>query len=296
MIFGDDRPDWSVDGRDWPNRAMSRFVSTGDMTWHVQTGGTGPVLLLLHGTGAATHSWRDLIPLLASRFTVVAPDLPGHGFTSQPPSGGASLPGMAHHVERLLAKLQLTPDLAVGHSAGAAVLLAMAMKSGFSPRLIVAVNGAIQPMAGNRIFSPLAKLLFLNPFAPKLFAWRARSAGATENLLKGTGSTIDARGVALYERLFRRRSHIAGTLAMMANWDLDWLSRSLDRVSVPVALVTAAGDRAVPPSDALRTRRSLRNARIEALPAGGHLVHEERPAEMADLILGLWETQPALSI
>ena len=46
--------------------------------------GQGPVVLLIHGTGAASHSWRGLAPLLASDFTLIAPDLPGHGFTQTP--------------------------------------------------------------------------------------------------------------------------------------------------------------------------------------------------------------------
>ncbi|MFZ4410973.1 MAG: alpha/beta fold hydrolase, partial [Paracraurococcus sp.] len=80
---------------DWPNRPTSRLVAAGGLRWHVQVAGTGPVLLLVHGTGAATHSWRDLLPLLARHFTVVAPDLPGHGFTERPRAEGLSLPGMA---------------------------------------------------------------------------------------------------------------------------------------------------------------------------------------------------------
>lgn len=77
---------WDHDGRDWPNREHSRFVEAAGLRWHVQQMGRGPVLLLLHGTGASTHSWRALMPLLAAEFTVVAPDLPGHGFTSAPPA------------------------------------------------------------------------------------------------------------------------------------------------------------------------------------------------------------------
>jgi len=77
---------WERDGRDWPNRDASRFVRAGGLRWHVQKTGTGPVLLLVHGTGAATHSWRELAPLLARRFTVIAPDLPGPGFTQRPAS------------------------------------------------------------------------------------------------------------------------------------------------------------------------------------------------------------------
>ena len=81
-------PRWEREGRDWPNRTYSRFVQAARLRWHVQLMGDGPALLLLHGTGAATHSWRALAPLLAERFTVVAPDLPGHGFTQGRPAAG----------------------------------------------------------------------------------------------------------------------------------------------------------------------------------------------------------------
>ena len=66
-----------------------------------------PVLLLLHGTGAATHSWRSLAPLLAEHFRVVAPDLPGHGFTSGRPSGGLAMPAVARSVSDLMGALAL---------------------------------------------------------------------------------------------------------------------------------------------------------------------------------------------
>ena len=82
--------DWERDGADWPNRAASRFVTVGAMRWHVQVMGSGPVLLLLHGTGASSHSWRDLAPRLARHFTVLAPDLPGHGFSAQPAAEASS--------------------------------------------------------------------------------------------------------------------------------------------------------------------------------------------------------------
>ena len=68
-LLDDDRPDWDRDGRDWPHRAASRFVDAAGLRWHLQEFGApqAPGLLLLHGTGAATHSWRGLAPLLAER-------------------------------------------------------------------------------------------------------------------------------------------------------------------------------------------------------------------------------------
>ena len=56
------------------------------------------VLLLIHGTGAATHSWRGLMPLLARHHHIVAIDLPGHAFTEMPTRWPLSLPRMAQAV------------------------------------------------------------------------------------------------------------------------------------------------------------------------------------------------------
>jgi magnesium chelatase accessory protein len=247
--------------------------------------GSGPALLMLHGTGAATHSFRDLAPLLARDFHLLAPDLPGHGFTDMPASSGLSLPGMARLVGCLQRQMDFHPDVAVGHSAGAAILIEMALAGMIRPKVIVGVNAALLPIRGAALFSPLAKLLFLNPLAPRLFAWRALSHDATRRVLEGTGSRIEPRGVELYQRLFRRSDHVAATLGMMANWDLDGLQRRIAGLCVPLVLLTSANDRAVAPRDALVTAARAKATRIVPLSTGGHLVHEEQPAQVAALIL-----------
>ena len=89
------------------------------LQWHVQVAGTGAPLLLVHGTGGATHSWRDVFPMLASTYTVIAPDLPGHGFTERPADDGVlTLTGMAAALRDLLHALGVAPRVIVGHSAG----------------------------------------------------------------------------------------------------------------------------------------------------------------------------------
>lgn len=283
-MFEPERPAWSREGRDWPNREHSHFLPAAGMTWHIQEMGIGPRMLLLHGTGAATHSYRDLLPLLAASFHVLAPDLPGHGFTGMPTSGGLYLPSMARAVAGLIKARDFDPDIVVGHSAGAAILAEMALRGAIRPKLIVAINGALLPIRGAAVFSPLAKLLFLNPVAPQLFAWRALSRDATARLLEGTGSRIDQRGIDLYQRLFRKPGHVAGTLGMMANWNLLAMEQQIAGLSIPLALVTGAFDRAVPPRDAQIVASRCSLARVVALPYGGHLVHEERPADVAALV------------
>jgi magnesium chelatase accessory protein len=281
-----DRLIWERDGLDWPNRRASRFVPQGRMNWHVQLLGQGPTVLLVHGTGASTHSWRDVIPPLARRFTVVAIDLPGHGFTSLPPAHLLSLPHMAQALGDLLHAMDLAPALAVGHSAGAAILARMCLDRRIAPAGLISLNGALLPLGGaaGQFFSPMAKLLVSLPMVPQLFAIRAASDGVIERLLDATGSRLDPAGIELYRRLVRSPRHVSGALGMMANWDLPALKRDLRRLAVPLVLVAGANDRTIPPRDAERVKRLVPAASIVTLPGLGHLAHEERPAEIADLI------------
>jgi magnesium chelatase accessory protein len=279
-----EKPDWARDGRDWPNRESSRFVQADGLRWHVQVMGSGPVLLLVHGTGAATHSWRDVMPLLAADFTVVAPDLPGHGFTETPARAGLSLPGMARALSALLNVLEVSPVIAVGHSAGAAVLARMCLDGMIAPACLVSLNGAFLPLPGPPIFSPLAKLLARVPVIPQMFAWHVADTSVVRRLMRGTGSEIDERGLEFYARLMRRPGHAAAALGMMANWDLPPLARDLARLKAKLLLVVGENDRTIKPMDGERVRAQVPGARLVLLPGLGHLAHEERPAEVADLI------------
>ncbi len=282
-----DRLLWEKDGRDWPNGYASRFVEAGGFRWHVQVMGQGPALLLAHGTGASTHSWRDLAPLLAKRFTVISPDLPGHGFTDTPPPSGLRLPGMADALTKLLQVMNVSPQIAVGHSAGAAVLIRMCLDGGINPARLISLNGALMPFRGvaSKVFSPMAKILFLNPLVPRLFAWRAGGVSSVERLIEGTGSAIDAEGVELYARLFRSPAHVAGALGMMANWDLNPLLRDLPALEHPLVLVAGGADKAVPPDDAFKVRNIVKGATVEYLRGLGHLAHEEQPEQIAEIII-----------
>jgi magnesium chelatase accessory protein len=270
---------------DWPNSQASAIIAAGGLRWHVQRMGAGPKLLLIHGTGASTHSWRALAPLLASRFDLLAPDLPGHGFSEPLRSGEASLPAMSKALHHLLSALDFQPDLVVGHSAGAAILARMCLDGLIAPKLLVSLNGAFLPFEGlaGHLFPPLARLLFLNPIAPRLFAWSADRTTVTR-LLRGMGSTIEPAGVDQYVRLFSDKTHVAGVLAMLANWSLDQLQRDIGRLATPLALIAGAQDKAVPPETARRIQMRLPKARIERLRGLGHLAHEENPALLAALI------------
>ncbi len=279
---------WSVEGRDWPHRGHSRFVTQGSMRWQVQVMGDGPPLLLLHGTGAATHSWRGVAPLLAEHYTLVMPDLPGHGFSTGRPPGGMAMPAMARAVGGLLETLMVKPHAIVGHSAGAAVAARMALDGIAAPRTIVGLGAALLPFPGlaAALFPTLAKLLFVNPFAPHIFAQMARMEGETARfVVRATGSTIEPAGVAFYERLLRDPGHVGAAIAMMADWDLETLKRDLPRLAPPLRLIHGERDAAIPVATAREAAALVPDGRTTGLPTLGHLAHEERPGEVGALVL-----------
>jgi magnesium chelatase accessory protein len=287
----------SLPPTDWPNRADSRAVRVGGIDWHVQIAGGGPVLLLLHGTGAATHSWRDMLRPLAQHFRVIAPDLPGHGFTKGRPPTGLTMPGVARAVAGLLGELDAEPALIVGHSAGAAIAIRMALDGLVQPSGIIGIAPALLPFPGiaQHLFPTMAKLLFVNPFAPHIFASVARGAGAVERFLaRSTGSTIDATGIAAYARLFGTSAHCAGAIGMMADWDLVPLKRDLPKLNVPMLVLHGEKDVAIPVSGALDSVALIPDCQLEVLPDLGHLAHEEAPLLLVDRIMTFAATRGVL--
>jgi magnesium chelatase accessory protein len=293
-------PQWNTSGLLWPHREASRFVEAGGVRWHVQVMGEAdaPSVLLLHGTGAATHSWRGLAPLLARHFRVVAADLPGHGFSSAPPDDDHSLPSFSALISRLLIALKVVPSLIIGHSAGAAIAVRMCLDELADPGAIVAINGALLPLQGlpGQIFSPLAKLLAANSLVPRLFSWRAAEPAVTERLLRGTGSHVDAEAISCYGELMRHSSHAAAALKMMAHWDLHSLQRDIVELKQSLHLIVGSNDRTVPAAEASRVKALLPRVSVTPLAGLGHLAHEEAPQVVFAVIdrilkLEVWETQ-----
>jgi magnesium chelatase accessory protein len=291
-MYPRDRLEWSRDGRDWPHHDASRFVEAGGLRWHVQRFGPAaavqaPIVLLLHGTGAATHSWRGLAPRLATAFEVIAPDLPGHGFTAMPSERSLSLSGMAEAVSSLVLALEKRPVLIVGHSAGAAIGARICLDGNGTPRGLVALNGAFLPLGGlpGRVFSPAAQLLAATGLAPRLFARLAAGPTVVDRLLRGTGSSIDAAGQRAYATLVRSPGHVAAALGMMARWDLGPLEHALPRLDAALLLLAGERDLTVPPAQSARIAGCVPGAVLDILPGLGHLAHEERPDLVADRII-----------
>lgn len=284
--------DWARDGLTWPNRKLSRFVDVRPHRWHVQEAGSGPTILLLHGAGGATQSWRHLLPLLARRHHVVAPDLPGQGFSRAGTRQRNTLARMAEDVAALCADQGWRPALIVGHSAGGALGLELAGMLG--PRGVVGINPALGTFEGiaGWLFPMMAKLLSLNPFVPLIFSRMAASEKRIAELLASTGSSIDAEGVALYHRLASDRAHVDGTLAMMAQWDVEMLAERLPFIDTPCLFLVGEQDGTVPPRVAREAAARMPRAEVRGWEGRGHLLHEEAAEEVAEAVAGFLRSLP----
>ncbi len=276
--------DWIRDCAIWPNAEASRFIEVKPHSWHVQEAGSGVTILLLHGAGGATQSWRGLFPVLARDFHVVAPDLPGQGFTRFGTRLRCGLRPMAEDVARLCRARGWEPKLIVGHSAGA--VLALELARHLSPDAILGLNAALGKFEGvaGWLFPLMAKFMAINPVIPPLLARMAGGESRVADLLASTGSNIDVRGQALYRRLMTDAGHIDGTLAMMAQWNIDPLLDRMESIAVPVHLVAGGRDGTVPPDVSARAAARLPDAEFTTLPDLGHLAHEEAPDRIAALI------------
>jgi magnesium chelatase accessory protein len=279
---------WAEHQATWPNAQHSRFMQAGGIRWHVHIVGQGPCLLLLHGTGSGNFSWRGLLPALSQHFTVVAPDLPGHAFTSRGPEGALSLPGMSEGLRALMLQLQLTPQVIVGHSAGAAVGAHMVLNFDSLGRcILIGLNPAWLPLPGvaSWLFGPAAKLAAINPLSAWATAKMAAKPGAVAEWLGRTGSTLDAQGLSLYTRVLSDSGHVHGVLSMMAAWRLKPLAARLHQIRNPVFMHISAQDQTVPPTLADQACRLMPQAQKWLQPGLGHLGHEEDPAGTVEHIL-----------
>ena len=283
---------------DQPLACQPQTCQAAGLRWTLRRAGRpgqGPKLLLIHGTGSSGASWAAVAQRLADRFDLLLPDLPGHGGTQGFADHRASLDRMAGALAGLLDALGWAPDLVAGHSAGAAVMLQMALDKRCAARGLLSINGALEPLPAlaRHVFPPLARLMAANAWLPALAARRAARPTALQRLIASTGSRLDAEGVAHYRGLLTQHDHVRGALDMMAHWQLDDLTTALPRLCTPLWLAAGTADRTVPCAQSQRLAQRLTVARYVALPGLGHLAHEEAPGQLCELIDALADTVAA---
>jgi pimeloyl-ACP methyl ester carboxylesterase len=258
----------------------------------VRTAGAGPVILLLHGMASSSDTWQAVMPTLARGFSVVAPDLLGHGASAKP-VGEYSLGTHANVVRDLLALLGHDRATLVGHSFGGGVAMQLAYQfPARCERLVLVgsgglgqeVNGLLRTLSlpGAEQIFPIFCSATLRDAGERLAAWLGRrgvrAAPAVEEIWRSYASLADRDG----RRAFFR------TLRAVVDHDGQAVGAS-DRLylaaHVPTLIVWGKHDTIIPVHHAIAAHEAMPGSRLEIFDEAGHFPHCESPERFADTLV-----------
>jgi pimeloyl-ACP methyl ester carboxylesterase len=256
-----------------------------------RTAGSGPPVVLIHGMVNSSHHWREVALRLADRYTVIAPDLIGHG-ESATPRGDYSLGAHAAVIRDLLTAIGVGSATFVGHSLGGGV--AMQFFWQFPQRverLVLISSGGL-----GREVSPLLRSAALPgaSAALQLVAGR-RSLAALERVaaaLDGRGSSrgVYVRAVVRALRPLERpgaREAFLQTLRSVIDLQGQHVSAT-DRLyllgPVPTLIGWGERDNTIPVRHGRAAHEAIPHSRFETLPRAAHFPHLEDPEGLADVI------------
>jgi pimeloyl-ACP methyl ester carboxylesterase len=270
---------------------QDRFVRFGEQLVHTEQAGRGPAVLLLHGFGASTFSWRKVLPGLAESFRVVAVDLNGFGYTERPRDRESyTRQGQAALVLGVMDALGIDRAHFVGHSYGGALTLWIASRHPGRVRSIVLIDSAAPTYPDDRrsgaaAFRPLA-FFFLRGYALRPSAIRKAlersihdDSLVTPEMVRGYTERLHVEGLAdAYQGLTAPRP---GPVERV----------ELETIDVPALVVWGTEDTLIPAESGHRAASRLPRATFVTLEKTGHIPMEERPGELLEILVPFLEGQ-----
>lgn len=269
-----------------------------DMAYRLE--GSGPVLLLLHGIAGSSRTWRDVIPRLTDRFTVIAPDLTGHGH-SEKPIGDYSLGAFASGIRDLLEVLSIDRATVIGQSFGGGVAMQLVYQHPERcERLVLVDSGGL-----GREVSWLLRLMALpgsEYVMPVIFPSFVRDWG--DNLFR----MIDERGIRMgritemwsaYASLAEseNRQAFARTIKSVIDPGGQTVS-AMDRLylasPMPTLIIWGDRDDIIPVSHAYAAHQAMPGSRLVIIEGVGHFPQIEAPEQFVDALVDFIDsTEPA---
>jgi pimeloyl-ACP methyl ester carboxylesterase len=251
--------------------------------------GQGPPIILLHGFGGCSYSWRFLAPALAEDHRVFTIDLKGYGLSDKPADGNYAISDQADMVAAFIRSQDLHDVVIMGHSMGGGVTLMTYLKvredQPARVKSLVLIDSAGYPQK-MPWFIWLAKAPVLGSVGGKLVSPRF----ATYLVLKKcyyyddkiTEEQIDT--YAYYGSLPGALEAVVQTAKQIVPDDIDALTAQYKTISVPVLIIWGAEDEVVPLSVGKNFKRDIPNSQLVILPKCGHMPPEEEPGETTRVV------------
>lgn len=252
--------------------------------------GNGPALLLIHGLAGSSSTWADVLPQLSEQFTVVSPDLPGHGDSDKAP-GDYSLGSLASILRDLLAVLDIERATIIGHSLGGGIAMQFAYQYPEScDRLVLVDSGGL-----GREVSWMLRALALpgsELVMPLLFPGFVRDWGdSLERFLHDRGIRFGrlSESWRAYASLTHADNRQAFVRTVRAVIDAGGQSVSaVDRLyltsEIPTLIVWGDQDGIIPIAHAHSAHEVMPESQLSIVEGAGHFPHVEEPAQFARIV------------
>lgn len=260
-------------------------------------GGSGPVLVLIHGMAGSSATWRFVLPTLAEHFTVVAPDLVGHG-ESEKPRGDYSLGAFASGVRDLLLALGHEHATLVGQSFGGGVAMQFAYQfPERCERLVLVSSGGLGDevtlllrllaLPGSEFVLPLACNNFIHGAGVTVSGWLANiglHAGRhVAEVWDSYGSLADGETRTAFLHTLRSVIDVEGQRVSAAD-------RLYLAAGVPTLIVWGDHDRIIPVEQGRASHDAIPGSRLEIFEGVGHYPQCERPERFCDVLVDFMST------
>jgi pimeloyl-ACP methyl ester carboxylesterase len=264
--------------------------------------GSGPALVLIHGITSTSATWERVLPYLATDFTVIAPDLLGHGQSAKP-RGDYSLGAYASGVRDLMVSLGHERATFVGHSLGGGVAMQAAYQfpercerlvlvdsGGLGREVNFLLRSATLPLS--EVVLPLlasTRILDAGRVAGRLFGRLGVRAGTDiAELAKGHASLADPEARAAFVHTLR-------TIVDPGGQRVDASDRLYLAKNVPFMLIWGEHDPIIPVEHGYRAHELIASSRLEVFEDAGHFPHVDDPQRFLDVLLDFIEsTEPAV--
>ncbi|MEU9041709.1 MULTISPECIES: alpha/beta fold hydrolase [unclassified Kitasatospora] len=262
---------------------------------HWVSAGAGDPVVLLHGWPQTWYEWRHLIPVLAERHLVIAPDLRGWGETERP-ADGYDVATAAADVRCLLDRLGVGSAHVVGHDWGTPIGYHLAATDRDRVRSFTALEASIPGAGGEELlnFSQSWNPLWFFPFLAtpglpqQLIGGGAQTTFFTwilTQMARTTPGSLTEDDIAVYLKAYGDDDAVRSSCEYYVN---TWVSaeqvRDAARVPLDIPVLAVAGERSLGQHMIDFVRRLAPDAQGVILSGCGHLVPEERPAELARLV------------
>lgn len=265
------------------NHADDQMITIDNVNIHVEyypcTAGTEvETVILIHGYLSSTFSFRRLIPLLTKNYAVAAIDLPGFGESEKTKSFIYSLANYGKLILSLLKKNRLDNVILVGHSMGGQVALQAAKQAPQRVKklILLASSGYMKPFSHRLV--ALSYIPFFTHLVRKMF--EKRDAREIIREVVFDPAIIDDHMVNTYVHPMEDKAFYRSLVGLLRHHGGDLTTEQLALIPTPALLLWGRNDRIVPPHIGERLVGDLPNAALKVYEQTGHLVPEERPAEV----------------